>query len=424
MFFSRHLGLALCICVAMRATAQGRDPAKTHPGTLSMQPDAQLGLVVPSPAQRRAAFAAADTIMTVLRRDDAIAKPVGYSVTVGRVAGVTQGGSGDAPIEGSLHYGIVGALHYFASADNGRGGRTVSEDGGSVPFSVVVNAPGQLTDAEQLPLMLDHGPSVLSDFRETGQFRGHSVYNGECAVVTGRPIPAFTPLTKERYYRLLILAARADSARHAQQQQEGATTQAASDAKTNSSAERAKREADNRKTYEAIKQFDPKAAEQFLDASRKAEADLRAQTQDSSARAGGSLVGNLIRQSRVDDGKRIQDLESMLRGLSPADRTAPVAVHGASWDGHSDALAGIDDPDSTPLVQLNPAFFDRSRPATAPQIITVCIPGLQGLENTAYDRLAGSEREHERAMLERRTRDAVLIRDRLDWPAIEALVKP
>ena len=376
-----------------------------------------------SAVQRRAAFAASDAIIAVLRRDDALAKPIGYSVTIARVAGVTQALPGDAPVEGSLHYGITGALHYFATADDGR---TVTDSGGTVPFSIIVNAPGRLGDAEQLTTPLDRGPSVLSDLRETGKFREHPIYNGECVVVSGRPVPPFVSLTTERYYQLSILGARADSTRHASEQKEGAATQAAANAKANSSVEHAKREADNRKTYETIKQFDPKAAEQFLEGSRKAEADLQAQTQGSSARTSDSLVANLVRQAQVDAGKRIRDLQSTLRGLSPAERAAPASVttRGGDLTWRADDLARADDPDSSPLVQLNPAFFDRSRSATAPQIITVCVPGLQGREDTSYDRLAGDERERERVMLERRTRDAVLIRDHLDWSALEALLKP
>ncbi len=101
-----------------------------------------------------------------------------------------------------------------------------------------------------------------------------------------------------------------------------------------------------------------------------------------------------------------------------------VVIHHVDWEFNTDELVSMDDPGGSPLVQLNPAFFDQTRPVTAAQLVTVCLPGLQGLENKDYDRLSGSERDDERAKLERRTRDAALIRDHLDWAALEALVKP
>ncbi len=118
----------------------------------------------------------------------------------------------------------------------------------------------------------------------------------------------------------------------------------------------------------------------------------------------------------------IAGFKAKLDALSPAERGAQAAVtmHRFKWSYQDDQLADVHDPDSAPLVQLNPAFFDQRKPATAPQIVTVCIPGIQGLENKTYERLAGDDREVERRMLEQRTRDAVRIRDHLDWAALEA----
>ena len=112
-------------------------------------------------------------------------------------------------------YGVNASLHYFAMADDGQ---RIGDQGGIVPFSVVVNMPGRYTDAEEISTELDHGPSILSDLRQTGEYRGHPIYNGECITVTGRAEPPFVPLTMERYYKLMIADFRRDSTQNAARQ--------------------------------------------------------------------------------------------------------------------------------------------------------------------------------------------------------------
>ena len=285
-----------------------------------------------------------------------------------------------------------------------------------------------MTDAEELASEPDRGPSVLDNVRQTGTFRGHPVYNGECVVLSGRPAPPFVPLTKERYQRILIAGTRADSIRHAQDRRDDAVRLAAAGARPKS----AKDSPDSvvEAAYKAMKAFDPAGAEkyrqQMLQAAREADSMVKAQANDPAARRGDSLVKAMTAQAPAFEGQRLRELQAALDAMSPAERQSPVAViiHGVDWDFRGDGLADINDPGSSPLVQLNPAFFDRTRPATAPQIITVCLPGLQGLVDKRYEMYAGDEREQERAKAERRAHDAVLIRDRLDWAALEALVKP
>jgi hypothetical protein len=54
----------------------------------------------------------------------------------------------------------------------------------------------------------------------------------------------------------------------------------------------------------------------------------------------------------------------------------------------------------------------------------VCLPGLQGVVDSTYQMYAGDEREQEKQTAERRLADAIRIRDKLNWAALEALVKP
>lgn len=417
------LAAALAVVLASPAAAQGTGAALTHHGSLNMSPDQQLGLVVPSPTQRRALFAAADTVLSILKRDDALAKPIGYEVELRRMAGVTEGGDDDHLLGKGLHYAVSGVLAYDEVGDDGHGGKTISADGDKAPFSIVVNAPGRLTDAEQLAREPDHGPSVLGNVRQTGVFRGHPVYNGDCVVISGKSTPAFVPLTMERYQKLLILNYRADSAYH--------TTQNRADLAKHQAAPKlkpptGKLDANEEQAYEMIKKMDPAQAEEYRKQIIQADSEAYARTQDPANARGDSIVTAMIQQAPSDAGVHVQQMQAKLDAMSPADRQKPVAVviHHVDWEFNTDELVSMDDPGGSPLVQLNPAFFDQTRPVTAAQLVTVCLPGLQGLENKDYDRLSGSERDDERAKLERRTRDAALIRDHLDWAALEALVKP
>ena len=414
---------ALGVILSGPATAQGTGAALTHRGSLGVSPDQQLGLVVPSPTQRRALFAAADSVLSILKRDDALARPIGYEVGLRRQAGVVEGGDDDHLLGNGVHFAVSGIIAYDVVEDDGHGGKTIAGDGDKVPFSIVVNAPGRLTDAERLMREPDRGPSVLGNIRQTGVYRGHPIYNGECVVISGRTVPPFVPVTMERYQKLLILNYRADSDFH--------TTQNRADLAKHQAAPKpkpptGKLDANEQQVYDMVKKMDPAQAEAYRKQVLQADSEMYARTQDPAAARGDSIMTAMIRQAPGDAGAGLQQMQAKLDGMSPADRQKPVAVviHHGDWEYNTDELIDINDPDGSPLVQLNSAFFDQARPVTAAQIITVCLPGIQGLENKDYDRYAGPEREEERAKLERRTRDAVLIRDRLDWAALEALVKP
>jgi hypothetical protein len=134
---------------------------------------------------------------------------------------------------------------------------------------------------------------------------------------------------------------------------------------------------------------------------------------------------DIERSGAVLVGARLRTLEAQLHGLSAAERQKPVAVevHGTEWNWATDEVADIDAADSDPLVQINPAFYDKSAAPSVPQLIWICLPGLQGNVDTGYERYAGDTRDQEQRKAERRVHDAVLIRDNLDWAALEALVR-
>jgi len=75
-------------------------------------------------------------------------------------------------------------------------------------------------------------------------------------------------------------------------------------------------------------------------------------------------------------------------------------------------------------MQPNPAFYDASLSPNIPQVLWICLPGLQGVIDSTYQMYAGEEREQEKATAERRLADAIRIRNGLDWAALEALLRP
>ena len=195
--------LAVAGLLSTNALAQG-DP-KTHPGSLSIKPDVHLGKEIPAGPQRTAEFAAAQSVLDVLRADAALTSPIGYTVVVKRLASARL--PGDAPGM-PYHAAVLGALDYFGLEDNGRGGKEIGPTGGTVPFHVAINTFGDQGEIESTDEEADHGPRVLYDLKETGKFRGRPVYNGACTYVAHRPVPPLIPLTKERYYTLELIKAR------------------------------------------------------------------------------------------------------------------------------------------------------------------------------------------------------------------------
>lgn len=414
---------AMTVGPVRRSVAQGTGAALTHPGSLTVGADYQVGAVLPPGAVRRAALAVADSILTILRRDDGLAHPVGYATALHRASGLSELSRDDSRLAGlPPHAGVAGTVAYFELDDDGHGGQQLSPVGQKFSFSVMANGIGRFPELTYMPVPIDGGPAILSRYRVTGQFRGRPIYNGECTFITNRPVPPLLPLTKERYLRLLLLNTRAESARHGAQQRSAGATPAA-DAFNQWLRDRPKREADRQAAYEMMKKMDPAAAQKFLDESRKQETALAAD----SVAARGQDQGIRDIENKGNDlvGARIRELQAQLDALSPAERQKPVAVvvHGVDWDWRTDELRDFEDPDADPLVQLNPSFYDSAVGTTVPQIIWICLPGLQGEVDKGYDNYVGDTRERERTTAERRMHDAVLIRDHLDWAALEALVR-
>jgi len=410
--------LAVAALLSSNALAQG-DP-KTHPGSLSIKPDVHLGKEIPAGPQRTAAFAAAQSVLDVLRTDAALTSPVGYTVVVRRLASARL--PADAPGM-PYHAAILGALDYFGLEDNGRGGKEIGPTGGTVPFHVAVNTFGDQGEIESTDEEVDHGPRVLYDLKETGKFRGRPVYNGACTYIAHRPVPPLIPLTKERYYTLELITARSRSASH-KTQQAAETSTPTNDALQRFLRDRPKREASNRQTIDAVRKMggDTATIRQMTEAFRDAETQQEAALRSAAANGTDERYQDIVKQGREGEAANIAQLQAKLDALSPEERKSPAYLvdHGRGMY----TLGAKDDEGVMLPVQPNPAFYDQSIAPSVPQLLWVCLPGLQGVVDSTYQMYAGDEREQEKQTAERRLADAVRIRDKLNWAALEALVKP
>jgi hypothetical protein len=417
----------LLLSSAAIAGAQGTDPEHA-PGSLRVVneiPNAQ-GLTA---AQRAQASAIANGVIILLRRDPAIANPVGYSVTVRAVAHSRL--PGDAP---GIPYHVVlyGQANYFEWHDNARGTRQVQLGSGGFDFTIAVNAVGYPAELDAADEELDHGTRVMGAdegerdiYRVTGSFRGHPVYGGSCTYLSHRTVPPVVAVTKERYLSLELLKLRGAQTHH--ETQRAQTGQYSSnDQLQKFLRDRPSREASNRKTLDALRSAGAsdeqirQAAATFDEVEKQHEAALRKATGDGTD----EQMQNIVASGQRAEADRIASKQAALDALSPAERRSQAAlvIHGRGQF----SLGDISDPSTLPLIQPNAAFYDTSLGAGVPQLIWLCAYHFQGLEDKSYERLASGSDEwkEEKAWNERRIRDVVRLRDQLDWSALDALVKP
>ena len=189
---------------------------------------------------------------------------------------------------------------------------------------------------------------VLEGGRRTGEFRGFTVYDGQCAILGRGNQPAFVPLTREQYMELEI--------------------------------------------------------------------GLFKQRQDEMhKRYAGQTVAPAVRDAVASADQQIHDaiaqLKQQLASMDAADRAAPAAVE----TGYEEAkLVSIDQDGAIPLSTPNPAFFDRSLPASTVQSVAIYLPFLQNAHRPAG--LPSGLPDEWMPVTAR-------IRDQLDWAALAAMVR-
>ncbi len=311
------------LCPAARG--QQIDVEHGPPGSFVLGIDQRIGPSEVLAAQRQAALAIAGKVRDILQQDPAVSSPIGYSVRVNPVFGkVTDWANFDS------------GLPFFAGAV-GRffeGAAKPSPTAFSGPeFGIYVNtvlqcplnefsAPG----ANGKHWLVNGNLPVLMGGRRTGEFRGFTVYDGQCAILGRSNLPAFVPLTREQYmgFEIAMLKEKLDDAR--------------------------KRNSVNDKSWQDSGRTFPPGWREAEESAYKVLNDAIAQQE--------------------------QELASM-----DADtRSAPAAVQ----TGYMEAkLVGVDEAGAILLSTPNPAFFDRSLPAATVQSIAVYVPFLESAERAA-----------------------------------------
>jgi hypothetical protein len=394
------------VTLLIPALARAQATPETAPGVLTLS---RTGMNVGEPlasSDKKTVTAAEDALIALLKRNPALASPIGYDVVLHRSDGRTQTASAfGLPID----YGVTSYIWYKGWETGPSGARSIATNNGRFNFTVLVNATGQGADVNE-PLAADGGPSLIRGYRRTGTFRGHDVYDGECVFITASGRAPLIPVTRERYLTAKIAELRQSSARHTAQQQ-AAGTSVMSDHYAKFLRDRPKREAEMRKVYDEIKKSDPASANTMMEEWKKAETESEQQIRNAN---GGADVDRQLQQARAEGNaaaaEAIQRLESELAAMSPTDRKRPAFI--VNLGVGQTRLAGDGDEEATPLVQVNEAAYDKSLGPDAPQVLSACLPGLQ----------EGFPKE-DREWTPQRARDAILIRDGLDWASLEAIVK-
>lgn len=407
-------------------TAQGADPEHT-PGSLRIVNEIANAQGI-SVAQRTAAAATSNRIVAVLRRDPAIASPVGYAVTIREAAFPRLAGD---PPGVPYHLVLYGRARYFEWKNESRGGRHVELGNGGFDFTIGVNAAGYAAELDGADDEPDRGPRIMGAdeggndvYRVTGSFRGHPIYGGSCTYLSHRAPPPVIPVTKERYLSIELLRRRGTESRHANQRA-GSGQYSSNSQLQQFLHDRPAREASNKKTLDAMKTAGAstdqlrEAAAAFDQMEKQQEAALRKATSDGTDQR----MQEIVEAGQRGEASGIASKQAELDALSPAERRSPVALIARGRGEFS--IGDISDTTTLPLVQPNTAFYDASLGADVPQLIWFCAYHFQGLEDKTYERLAeGDERNQEKAWNARRIRDVARLRDQLDWAALDALVKP
>jgi hypothetical protein len=399
-------GVLALLAFTLAAGAQAT-PETKH-GTLTLWSTGMGIGELPLPAtQAKMAAAGEDWLMALFKRNRALADPVGFTAVMHRSNGRTIAAKA---LGLPFNYGITTAMTPLGWAEDDHGGRTIRANQTGYDFVVLVNGTGLGADIDE-PLGADGGPSLIRGYRQTGSFRGHPIYDGQCVFITRNGLPPLIPVTRERYLREKIARARRDSARFADEQKASGNT-TTSDSYAQYLRDKAKREADMMAVYNRIKKTDPAAAKEFIAGWRKGEAENERQIK---ATNGGATtdaeIANARASATAELGQAIQKVRDQLDAMTPAERTDPALI--VDLGVGQTRLANDDDSDTTPLMQINPAAYNRALGLDVPQVVSVCLPGLQ----------SGFDRE-DRNWTPRMARLTAGIRDGFDWAALEGLVKP
>lgn len=162
-----------------------------------------------------------------------------------------------------------------------------------------------------------------------------------------------------------------------------ATSSPAADTLRKWRQEQPKRRAESEKLYREMKKQNPALAETIRDGHRKMEADMERMYQQEAEKE--SARGGAPEGLQTMLGRRLAEHRRVLAAMPPAEQAAQ-AVYLANDDPYGVDLAPIGQTAyGRPLVVINPAYFDKSLPRSAMQIITVQSGYLFFDDNLAED---------------------------------------
>ena len=279
--------------------------AAAHPGKLVMKSDVVNG-IIHNAAQLSFARTMADEILAVVKRDPAIVHPVGYEITLRRAIGTDRDTPIGAPFQAGAEWDVWG-YSVFADA---HGAESIDTDG---RFGMSILANSVACDALPVDDIPDHGLPVVPGMRKTGEYRGHSIWNGQCVIISNGSQPAYVPVTRERFMKMHLLALHAEQA---------------------------------------------KGRQNLVSVS----AELRARIEPDLAAFDHAIAAEESRLNAMDAAER----------ANPA-----MIEWGASGNWKTAQLVPPDKEGAIALMSPNPAIYDAKLPATRVQVVTVFLPFVE-----------------------------------------------
>lgn len=246
---------------------------------------------------------------------------------------------------------------------------------------VLANALGPVNAARTSASFTDSAGEMFLEPKVTRRVAGFPVYEDHVLMVTNSARPLLVPVSVERVLKAQAMDLRkmiSSSREEESVQESGSGSAAMAGAIKQLEA-----------LYEQMRETDPKGAAELktnIEKMRKTTPAVR----DVERRSADTLGALADRHS-----ERLRRLEAHLASLSSAERAAQAYMGGKSRDEWELGRAG--DEGAYPLVSLNPAFFDRSAPRGAIQLLAL-IPrsgsdealtklGWELLESLDYDAL-------------------------------------
>ncbi len=390
------LALASTLVVARQTTYLKDSPGTWKPWKMTVSADVRAATAATA-ADLNAFEAHLVAFREILRQAPSAATPMGYSVEVwGHLRGDVRRAPGQPstatlPIAGGVSFGA------FSIYELERAGKRVRIDTGETALvQFVVNDISAHAIGHPAPPgwhVIEH--DVMVQPPSTGERAGFPRYDG-IVVITKRSAPLWTPVSLREAWELQLRASQ-----HAQgEAQQVADRMQQAHVDQVDPGKKAAREAGYRRN--AANMPNPTA---YL--AQMAEVERVGDT----ARAADVAATSSTMTTLRDATREVAAIEDILAALTPEDRVAPACVlkDAVRIEGR---FRSAPDARCKALVRANHAFFDRSLPRSAPQLLLIqdakrCHEDLR--EPEVLTRLAGNCAAN-RALLETWNRQAVL-----DW---------